>query len=125
QAWRKYGDPLAGGSKKVRARGTCKIEGCGKVRAGLGWCQAHYTNFRRHGDPEPVPRPGGRRIYALDDYFFDVIDTEAKAYWLGFITADGCVRAGVISNGWQRHGLSVKLKASDSGHLEKLKADLS
>ena len=125
QAWRKHGDPLAGGSKTGRAHGTCSIEGCGKVRAGLGWCQAHYTNYRRHGDPEPVPSPGGRRIYALDDYFFDVIDTEAKAYWLGFITADGCVQAGVISNGWQRHGLYVKLKASDAGHLEKLKADLA
>jgi hypothetical protein len=125
QAWRKYGDPLAGGSKTGRVRGTCSIKDCGGVRAGLGWCQAHYTNYRRHGDPEPAPSPGGRRIYALDDYFFDEINTEAKAYWLGFINADGCVRAGAISNGWQRHLLSVKLKASDAGHLEKLKADLA
>lgn len=126
QAWHKYGDPLAGGHKTGRVRGVCSITGCGKPRTGLGWCSAHYTNFRRHGDPEPPPDPGGRRIYALDDYFFDVIDTEAKAYWLGFITADGCVQAGAYGTaGWQRHQLYVKLQQSDAGHLEKLKADMS
>jgi len=67
-----------------------------------------------------------KRTYALDDSFFDVIDTEAKAYWLGFVNADGCVRAGPVGTaGWQRHALSVKLQASDFGHLEKMKADLS
>ncbi len=124
QAWSKYGDPLAGGTKATRGRSTCKIETCGEPRAGLGWCSRHYNNYRRHGDPEWVPENPHRK-YALDDHFFDVIDTEAKAYWLGFVTADGCVRAGKISNGWNRHELFVKLKESDAGHLEKLKAALS
>jgi hypothetical protein len=67
-----------------------------------------------------------KRTYGLDDSFFDVIDTEAKAYWLGFINADGCVQAGPVGvAGWQRHHLSVKLKESDAGHLRKLKADLA
>jgi hypothetical protein len=126
QAWQKYGDPLAGGHKTGRRRGVCSIEDCDEVRAGLGWCSAHYNMWRRHGDPEWVPGPGARRTYALDDYFFDNIDTEAKAYWLGFITADGCVQAGRYgASGWQRHQLYVKLKASDAGHLEKLKADMA
>ena len=34
---------------------------------------------------------GIRRKYTLDETFFDVIDTEAKAYVLGFIAADGYV----------------------------------
>ena len=126
QAWRKYGDPLAGGHKTGRRRGVCSIKDCDEVRAGLGWCQAHYTMWRRHGDPEWKPEPGARRIYALDDHFFDIIDTEAKAYWLGFITADGCVQVGKAgANGWARNHLYVKLKSSDAGHLEKLKADLA
>jgi intein-encoded DNA endonuclease-like protein len=29
--------------------------------------------------------------YAVNDYFFDDIDTEKKAYWLGVLYADGCV----------------------------------
>lgn len=29
--------------------------------------------------------------YAFNEGFFDVIDNEAKAYWLGFIYADGYI----------------------------------
>jgi hypothetical protein len=77
--------------------------------------------WRRNGDPE-----GGRYRYRLNEAFFDVIDTEAKAYWLGFITADGCVQSGRIGvNGWQRNQVTVKLKESDAEHLEKLKSGLS
>lgn len=128
QAAKKYnGDPHAGGPRKTgRTRSKCKIGSCPGPRAGQGWCSKHYTNWLRHGDPEWAPEGTVHRKYDLDDAFFDVIDTEAKAYWLGFINADGCIHAGPAgSGGWQRHGLSVKLKASDAGHLEKLKADLS
>jgi hypothetical protein len=104
------------------AKATCKHEeGCpGEVHA-KGYCRAHYARWFRHGDPS-----GGRHAYRMDHHFFNVINTEAKAYWLGFITADGCVQAGRIgANGWQRHELTVKLKASDAGHLEKLRAALA
>src|SRR5947209_1873680 len=32
-----------------------------------------------------------QRRYAVDESFFDYIDTEDKAYWLGFLTADGLI----------------------------------
>jgi len=32
----------------------------------------------------------GKRVF-LDDDFFHVIDNERKAYWLGFLVADGCL----------------------------------
>lgn len=44
--------------------------------------------------------------------YFKVIDTEEKAYWLGFIYADGCVTNDVFS---------VRLDVKDILHLEKLK----
>jgi hypothetical protein len=100
---------------------TCSIGTCDDGHYALGWCKAHYGRYRRNGDPE-----GGWHAYRLDETFFDVIDTEAKAYWLGFVTADGCVQAGAVGTaGWQRHSLYVKLKAPDAGHLEKLKAALA
>ena len=33
----------------------------------------------------------GKRIYACNDDYFEKIDTEDKAYWLGFLYADGCI----------------------------------
>lgn len=48
----------------------------------------------------------------FNEHIFDVIDTEEKAYWLGFIFADGCV-----STTGNRFELS--LKSSDADHLEK------
>ena len=32
-----------------------------------------------------------RRKYSVNDNYFNVIDTEEKAYWLGFIYADGFI----------------------------------
>lgn len=103
-------------------KATCKYEGgCPEEVHAKGYCKAHYARNLRNGDPG-----GGWHQYRLDDGFFDDVNTEAKAYWLGFINADGWVQAGPVGTaGWQRHQVSVKLKASDSGHLEKLKADMS
>lgn len=96
------------------AKAICKIEDCPDPAHSRGWCKGHYDRWLRHGDPE-----GGLHFYRLDSAFFDCIDTEAKAYWLGFITADGC-----IGTGHHVNRLSVKLMQSDAGHLEKLKTDL-
>ncbi len=53
----------------------------------------------------------GNRKYFFDEHFFDVIDTEEKAYWLGFITADGTLN---------KTGYSVKitLQRNDRLHLQ-------
>lgn len=49
-----------------------------------------------------------------DEHIFDVIDTEEKAYWLGFIFADG----NISSNG---HRLEIALSIKDLEHLKKFK----
>ena len=61
--------------------------------------------------------------------YFDVIDTENKAYWLGFIFADGCIttpyrvnKDGSIKNGIYR--IEVSLKEDDKEHLDKLRKEL-
>ena len=54
-----------------------------------------------------------KRKYVCDDGFFTMIDTEEKAYWLGFLAADGCVtREGRM--------LDVMLAVGDGEHLQRL-----
>lgn len=54
-----------------------------------------------------------QRKYNIDETFFDVIDTEEKAYFLGFLYADGC-------NATNRNAVILSLKKDDKEILEKL-----
>jgi hypothetical protein len=53
------------------------------------------------------------RFTSFNENAFDVIDTPSKAYWLGFIYADGC-------NQPDTNTVSFGLKGSDEGHLKKM-----
>ncbi|MGP5098368.1 HNH endonuclease [Brachybacterium alimentarium] len=35
---------------------SCSIEGCGTKRYARGWCEKHYTRWRRNGDPNVTQR---------------------------------------------------------------------
>lgn len=82
-----------------------------KISAELHISRPALTNYiksKGHSISNPA------RKYRYNDNFFKVIDTEEKAYWLGFIYADGCV----TSSGKSKV-LEITLKASDKGHLIK------
>lgn len=65
------------------------------------------ASLRRRGPP---------RTYGLREDFFAVIDTEEKAYWLGFAFADGSV----VQTGAGNWTFRVELKWPDRKHLHKL-----
>ena len=52
------------------------------------------------------------RIHHFNEHYFDTIDTPDKAYWLGFIFADGSV-------GSSRFDTKISLAIKDLEHLEK------
>nr|DAU35768.1 MAG TPA: endonuclease [Caudoviricetes sp.] len=54
----------------------------------------------------------------MNQYFFDNIDTEEKAYWLGFLYADGAI-------GSSNNSIELSLKSSDSHHLDKFISSLN
>jgi hypothetical protein len=58
--------------------------------------------------------------YKIDRDYFSQIDSQDKAYWLGFIASDGYVQRLERSNGHVDHRLVVKLKRDDEVHLKKL-----
>ena len=75
--------------------------------------------WARHG-----LRGKSRRKYAVDISYFETIDSTDKAYFLGFIAADGCVRK-------PSHGplvLSIKVSSRDEeilvSFLKHLKSDI-
>lgn len=62
-----------------------------------------------------------KSIYTFQHNYFHTIDTEEKAYWLGFISADGNVRFDKGEN----YQLVIKLAATDGNHLKKFNKSIS
>lgn len=60
---------------------------------------------------------GTKQKYDFDEHVFDIIDTEEKAYWLGFLYCDGCLYD--ETKGASRNTLCLELK--DHEHVEKFK----
>lgn len=67
--------------------------------------------IRKLLDKNNIQNRGNRKHFFNKNIFKD-IDSAEKAYWLGFITADGYVNE-------DRGVLSIKLNAKDRTHLEK------
>ena len=59
------------------------------------------------------------RRYVVNYSYFDNIDNEEKAYWLGFIYADGYIRERKSGN-----SLEIKLSVKDINHLELFRKNL-
>ncbi len=60
-----------------------------------------------------------KSIYECNDHYFDEIDCEEKAYWLGFIAADG-----TVCTDFGKYMFALELAVKDVGHVEKLKRTL-
>ena len=60
------------------------------------------------------------RRFNVNHSYFNVIDSEDKAYWLGFLFADGCIRK--TKTGSQ---VVLKLSVKDENHLINFKNDLN
>lgn len=76
---------------------------------------------KKHNIIKPETIASSRKHYFRED-FFEKIDSEEKAYWLGFIMADGCVcKSGKNGN---PNTLRITLKKSDREQLESFNKSL-
>lgn len=73
---------------------------------------------RRMGYLVPADQSKLQRKYTLNTNYFDAIDNEHKAYWLGFLYADGY-------NSEIRGTIKLALQARDKEILIKFKKDLN
>lgn len=62
----------------------------------------------------------GHKMPRFNFHIFDSIDTEEKAYWLGFIFADGYIAS--INPKKPNYAFELSLKAEDFDHLNKFNA---
>lgn len=79
------------------------------------------TNVLRRSGVQQRSGSERNRIYTCDYHFFDTIDSETKAYWLGLIAADGYVSKPVRKSNPE---VVVSLAIKDKEHLYNLKAAL-
>ncbi len=68
------------------------------------------NNIARHGNKK----------YSVNEKYFGVVDMPIKAYWLGFLMADGCI----LHRGNISYGVKVKLKEADIDILTAFKSDI-
>lgn len=57
--------------------------------------------------------------YSFDEHVFDFIDSEEKAYWLGFIFADGYISSSPLKDQNKKYIFEICLALIDTGHLFK------
>lgn len=60
-----------------------------QISRDMGIPQTTVSRIVRKRETERVDHQ--HRIYTCNHHFFSRIDTEEKAYWLGFLAADGCI----------------------------------
>lgn len=79
-----------------------------------------YETVQRAASRLKVTLPDGRSVKKIpfNENFFSVIDTEAKAYWLGFLMADGYVN-------YTKGYIELTLKATDEEILHSLSRSLN
>lgn len=71
----------------------------------------------KYGNPRKVGYANELIRKKCDDFYFHVIDTEHKAYWLGFLYADGFVDK-------NRNRISLALNSNDEHHILKFISDI-
>jgi DNA-binding transcriptional regulator WhiA len=69
--------------------------------------------IRKHGGIIRDPRLTARK-YSCIENIFENIDSDEKAYWLGFIVADGSISE-------KRNTLKITLSAKDENHIMRFK----
>lgn len=88
---------------------------CQKIADENGWYQQAVANLLKFYKLYRSYRPNQGNIR-----YFQNIDSYLKSYFLGFITADGCLQ----SNGNNSYGLTITIHSKDKIILEKLKESI-
>lgn len=71
-----------------------------------------YSTIRCLLNKHKIQSRGNKQGYPRNEFYFNQIDTIEKAYWLGFLCADGCVHSNIYE---------VSMCSTDKEHVLKFK----
>lgn len=77
------------------------------------WCKHCKPVWKPKTFEDRIKLSRAHRKYNLDESFFEKIDNEEKAYWLGFFSGDGTIT--------DENRLKLRLAIKDKVHLKKFK----
>lgn len=69
-----------------------------------------YSTIRNLLNRHNIQSRGNKQGYPRDEFYFNKIDSDEKAYWLGFLYADGCVHS---------NNNEISINITDKEHIEK------
>lgn len=69
-----------------------------------------YGTIRNCLNKNGIKTRGNKQRYPRNEFYFNAIDTKEKAYWLGFLYADGCVH---------KNNNEISVSSIDEEHLKK------
>ena len=72
----------------------------------------NYGTIRNLLNKHNIDSRGNKQGYPRDEFYFYAIDTPEKAYWLGFLYADGCVH---------NNFYEISINITDEEHVKKFK----
>lgn len=85
---------------------------CEKIAKSLGYSLCGVYDALKRWNVKTRNLNDSHKIYRCDENYFNTIDSEEKAYWLGFIYADGYITDNT---------LGISLSTVDIDHLIKFK----
>lgn len=92
-----------------------KLIGC-NMKTIYRWLGKFNIPIKKYGENDFSKfRLGLARKYSFNKNIFKTINNSEKAYWLGFLMADGYI---------SKHGICLTLKDGDEDHIRKFKAFL-
>lgn len=89
-----------------------------KLAKKYGCSTGAINNVLKRNNVQRRSNKENRRLYTLNQDFFNKIDTEEKAYWLGFLYADGNIRK-------HKNQSIIQLKVEDREVIEKFLKSLN
>lgn len=60
---------------------TCSVSDCGKLVLARGWCNRHYTRWRKHGDPMTLLGHNNRDL-TTDERFWLKVEKQPSECWI-------------------------------------------